>query len=424
MLKILFTIIFMMLTPANTVIEETNMVYEMPRVMFAIEDKEFRPIVEERNLQIPLCYGGTLKFTDNENDRMVPSFSTTKEVLFSFDTTIEPASAIVRSYQVSKGKDRKEKVYHTIENVGIEDNMFYLPIQDGSYRYEVICTWDKKNYKGVETYAFDIKGDIPLQAKTANIEHVAGDVITVFLAYQDVDEEVKVTSDITDEITMYPHKEGTIVMIPVSYWKEAGQYKVKVESSKSEDIVLPIEIIEREFATQHLKMDAKVAKSTRSTAAYDEYNEVVMPVRLVSDAVQYFEGKFIQPVTGRISTEYGMYRYVNDSITSYRHSGIDYAVPLGRKVVAPNHGKVVLNKFLTLTGNTIVIDHGYGIQSLYYHLDASYVKEGQMIKKGEYIGEVGTTGSSTGPHLHFTMGYYGMNQDPEYFYRNEITLFE
>ena len=109
------------------------------------------------------------------------------------------------------------------------------------------------------------------------------------------------------------------------------------------------------------------------------------------------DGDYILPTTGRLSTEYGETRYVNGSPTSYRHSGLDIATPRGTPVYATNSGKVLLATPLILTGNTILIDHGQGIFSTYFHLNKLTVKEGEMVKNGDLIGEVGTTGFSTGP---------------------------
>ena len=115
-----------------------------------------------------------------------------------------------------------------------------------------------------------------------------------------------------------------------------------------------------------------------------------------------------------------MYRYVNDSITSYRHSGLDIAIDRGTPIMATNSGVVNLAQQLILTGNTIVIDHGLGIFSTYFHMDSLNVENGQMVTKGDIIGTVGSTGFSTGPHLHWTMSYYRTNLDPYLFIKKPI----
>ena len=96
-----------------------------------------------------------------------------------------------------------------------------------------------------------------------------------------------------------------------------------------------------------------------------------------------------------------------------QHAGIDYPAPEGTQVWAPNNGRVLYAGFLQLTGNTICIEHGFGLKSWYYHLSAVEVEAGQMVKTGDPIGKVGTTGFSTGPHLHFTMSINNVYVNPE-----------
>src|SRR5665647_2010269 len=97
-------------------------------------------------------------------------------------------------------------------------------------------------------------------------------------------------------------------------------------------------------------------------------------------------------------------------LSSSRHSGLDLAAPLGTPVHAPNNGKVTLAAGgLLSTGNTIVIDHGMGLFTSYYHLNTMNVKAGDAVNKGDVIGTVGTTGFSTGPHLHYAVSIYNTN---------------
>jgi murein DD-endopeptidase MepM/ murein hydrolase activator NlpD len=120
------------------------------------------------------------------------------------------------------------------------------------------------------------------------------------------------------------------------------------------------------------------------------------------------------PVGGRLTTEFGETRYVNDFPTSYRHLGLDIAAPEGTEVKASNRGKVVLARSLILTGNTVMIDHGEGLFSVYHHLLKLSVKAGAVVERGQKIGEVGSTGFSTGPHLHFMISYFTTNLEPGY----------
>ncbi|MBR0518208.1 M23 family metallopeptidase [bacterium] len=123
--------------------------------------------------------------------------------------------------------------------------------------------------------------------------------------------------------------------------------------------------------------------------------------------------QFVKPVQGRTSTGYGLRRYYNDDPEPEFHKGIDIASWNGCNVVAPQNAVVVMAKEnLILHGNVIVLDHGRGVGSLYLHLGSISVKEGQYVKQGQVIGTIGSSGASTGPHLHWATYSHGVPVNP------------
>ena len=136
--------------------------------------------------------------------------------------------------------------------------------------------------------------------------------------------------------------------------------------------------------------------------------------RKLSDYPQ-FNRRWTLPVTEftRISSPFGARRLLNGTLTQ-GHSGTDYAAPSGTPVSAAADGKVALiHPDMFYTGGTILIDHGYGIYTTYCHLSRIDVKEGQVVKAGDPIAAVGSTGRATGPHLHFGLSWYGVRLNPE-----------
>ena len=116
---------------------------------------------------------------------------------------------------------------------------------------------------------------------------------------------------------------------------------------------------------------------------------------------------------GELTTDFAEIRYVNKELSSSRHSGLDLAAPKGTSVKAPNNGIVAFAmEGLLSPGNTVVIDHGMGLFTSYYHLNTINVKKGDEVKKGDIIGTVGTTGFSTGPHLHYSVSIYNTYVNP------------
>ena len=124
-----------------------------------------------------------------------------------------------------------------------------------------------------------------------------------------------------------------------------------------------------------------------------------------------FAGDFVLPVKAETSGVYGSRRTYNGKERNW-HKGHDLAAPTGTPVRAPADGVVILARDTFMNGNLILLDHGYGVTSLYAHLSAMDVKVGQVVQQGEVIGAVGTTGRSTGPHLHWGISWGNVAIDP------------
>ncbi len=123
-------------------------------------------------------------------------------------------------------------------------------------------------------------------------------------------------------------------------------------------------------------------------------------------------GNFIWPVTGRISGVYGSQRVYNGK-PGRPHYGVDVARVTGTPVVSPADGVITLAVAdMFYSGGTVIIDHGYGVSSSMLHLSKLYVKEGQSVRQGEKIAEIGATGRVTGPHLDWRLNWFQMRLDP------------
>jgi murein DD-endopeptidase MepM/ murein hydrolase activator NlpD len=125
-----------------------------------------------------------------------------------------------------------------------------------------------------------------------------------------------------------------------------------------------------------------------------------------------WKGAFTLPVRGPISTEFGEVRSYNGSPFGGHHGGTDFQVGLNVPVLAPARGRVVLREEVRLRGKVLVLDHGGGVYTTYAHLEDWTAGENQEVEAGQPIAKVGSTGLSTGPHLHWELWVGGKNVNP------------
>ena len=125
----------------------------------------------------------------------------------------------------------------------------------------------------------------------------------------------------------------------------------------------------------------------------------------------YVKSEYIVPMDSKITSSFGKARIYNSTLNGY-HSGTDFRAKIGTPIIASNEGKVVLAYDRFYSGKSIIIDHGQGIYTCYYHLSEFKVKEGDMVSKAQVIGLSGDTGRITGPHLHFSARVGGLQVDP------------
>lgn len=126
---------------------------------------------------------------------------------------------------------------------------------------------------------------------------------------------------------------------------------------------------------------------------------------------QLWAGNFVAPVDSSTSAEYGAQRTYNGKRQSV-HFGLDYRATTGTPVSSINSGKVILAREMYFEGNCVIIDHGQGLLSLYFHLSEIKVREGEKLAKGQLIGLSGGTGRVTGPHLHLAVRWQGSYLNP------------
>jgi murein DD-endopeptidase MepM/ murein hydrolase activator NlpD len=173
-----------------------------------------------------------------------------------------------------------------------------------------------------------------------------------------------------------------------------------------------IEVKDREFPVKKLWVDEKFVTPPVSVHERIRWeSELLSTVYDMFTPIWLGEGNFIIPSEGEARPNFGERRVFNNKPRS-AHSGVDISSPFGAPVRASNSGKVALAKDLYYAGKTVILDHGLGVFSLYCHFSQIKVKTGDRVKKGDLIGNIGSTGRVTGPHLHWAMKVSGKRVDP------------
>ena len=256
-----------------------------------------------------------------------------------------------------------------------------------------------------------------LQVTFSTIQTRPGEFFVIRVDPLGANETVAISAPfITEEPRVFPHESGAVTLIPLDYRTTPGMYVMEAAVMKNGGIIHKLEqnitVDSRDFAVQKMNVSPELL-SRRNDDLWAEDRIFTSQARSQPNPKPLWEGSFLQPVEGRITTQFGQIRYINDQ-ESGRHSGLDIAAPEGTPIVASNQGIVVLARFLHVTGNTIILDHGLNLFTSYAHLDQINVQLGQQVAKGQIMGTVGNTGFSTGSHLHWAVSIGSVFVDPDW----------
>lgn len=292
---------------------------------------------------------------------------------------------------------------------------------DGEYRIECQSQWrlkENSSFYGKQVLKFNLLIDNPASINILSKENYPGSILLIAIDNLNQDESIKLTTEaVKIENENYGYKGKDYFLFPIDLYTKPGDYTVTalVNQGKSDEYMIEeiLTVENKSFKTQYLTVSEDMNQTHNDNTAIYEFAQLVKPARTESTSEKLWEGPFIIPVEGRLTTDFAEIRYVNNEPSSSRHSGLDLAAPTGTPILAPNNGIVTFAmEGLLSPGSTVVIDHGMGLFTSYYHLNSIDVEVGDYVEKGEVIGSVGSTGFSTGPHLHYSVSIYNTYVNP------------
>ena len=256
-----------------------------------------------------------------------------------------------------------------------------------------------------------IPGDAPYQALTGEWQQVVlrpfpiipGNTVSIYV--ENVLEGRPSGTFGDQSLQFFPQDDGFAALVGIDAFAQPGLFTLRLEGSGSQPwrpFTQQVQVDPGNYSLQLIPVDD-------NPEVRQQEDEMLASIYLTSTEPRQWEGLFTSPVPGAVITAgYGDPRSYNGGPVYVYHTGVDFAGTEGTPILAPANGTVMFNEFLELRGNTVILDHGQGIFSAYFHLSETFVAVGDVVAAGQTIAAGGSTGLSTGPHLHWDLRVHGV----------------
>lgn len=212
-------------------------------------------------------------------------------------------------------------------------------------------------------------------------------------------------------------------LIPIDYYTASEDVNMTWKMRSKEENYI-VNLLLATYPTETLTVDpSKVTPPIEMQERIDREAAEAKNIYATFTPIRYWSQPFVKPMDSFITSAYGSARTYNGTLKSY-HGGVDFRARTPLPIIAANDGIVILAEDRYYAGGTIIIDHGEGLYSCYFHLSRYDVKVGDYVKRSQPIALSGATGRITGPHLHFGMMLHGVQTDPLYLIDQINILFQ
>lgn len=211
-------------------------------------------------------------------------------------------------------------------------------------------------------------------------------------------------------IRLFPQSGGArLGLMPVPVDTTPGSYAVEFLAGDGSVLhSVTVTVRDARFPVQNVGMGRETAALKPSPGEM----EAVAAFRQTVSEMRFWQEPLAAPVAGCMVSRFGVRRAINGRDTGNFHGGIDQRSPAGRPIRAVADGVVRIVRKFNLHGGTVAVDHGQGLESIYLHMSGFAATEGAIVKRGDVIGYVGSTGRSTAPHLHWSLYVNGVPVNP------------
>lgn len=356
------------------------------------------------------CYDNEYRTVPVETVDTLPEITTRGKLQIAFDNVPDYANVQIISNNVT--------VYDgQIQN--IPTNLFS---DSAYYTVQILSKWFQDETNGGSfgegTFKFHVKVMAPAVFYLSQTVIDPGEFVV--LTGKNIEDASGIGFTSTPSINYTPkfYTDGEYVraLIPISIALEqmpdSFSFRLSYEGTEQ---TMQLKINEKTFKSQTYNASSTLIATNRSQAAFTEFDKTIGSILQSDSEKRYFDNTQFMDADGEmlVRTGFGIYRTLSATGEVYRHEGVDYVIySKSHEAYATMRGKVVYVGNLALTGKVVVIDHGYGMRSLYAHLDAFNVSVGDVVEKGTSIGYCGSTGFTTDISLHFGLYIYDVPVSP------------